>query len=173
MIWVFVSMERIQKLHGPLGEIFCASGGGSSGKLQDEIGSVFESHFRPGVFIYDGRFSALHEISTHDHEKPVGSGELPGSGEVIGVALVEGIVFGDDTGDFHKLLLLIKNSYLSITVLGKSVHGKIGEKELSSDRCIQKDTYLQLKIGESSDIINLICGWKRKPFIIYERSQES
>lgn len=31
--------------------------------------------------------------------------------------------------------------------------GKLQEKENSSDKCIQKYTYLRLKIGECSDII--------------------
>ena len=98
-------------------------------------------------------------------EKPVRSGELPGSGEVIGVALVEGVVFGDDTGDFHELLLLIKNSLSQYNRFRKNLYmGKYGEKEHSSDKCIQKDTYLQLKIGECSDIINYDMWLEKKAF---------
>ena len=71
------------------------------GKLQHEVGAVFERGLCPGELICDCEVAALGEIPAH-HGDDVGRAECAGLFELVPVSVVERIIFADNCGCFHK-----------------------------------------------------------------------
>ena len=71
------------------------------GKLQHEVGAVFERGLCPGELIGDCEVAALGEIPAH-HGGDVGRAECAGLFELVPVSVVERIIFADNCGCFHK-----------------------------------------------------------------------
>ena len=63
---------------------------------------LVQGHAGAGVFVCLGGKAALGEGAAHDDDGVVGGGEGFGFLEMIGVSFVEGVVFGDDSGGFHR-----------------------------------------------------------------------
>ena len=72
------------------------------GILDDQVGTILQGHACTGIFIHDGRFAALDKIAAHDDDYIVGAGDATSLCDMVGVAVVEGIVFCDDACNFHR-----------------------------------------------------------------------
>ena len=100
-----VDAERCEALHAALREVFGAAAGEGVGELEHEIGAVFDSDRRARPFVEDGGFTALREAAAHrDGNRGIGIG-FADLCELVVMAVVERIVFGDDADGFvHKKL---------------------------------------------------------------------
>ena len=73
------------------------------GQLDHQIDPGAYSHRRPAVFVHDGEVAALHEIARHNRDNCRLIPDLtPCFGAVIGMTVVERVVFGHDAANFHK-----------------------------------------------------------------------
>ena len=58
---------------------------------------------RPDIFVEDGGLPPLHKIAAHRDDKVVCPCQSPGFAQEIGVPLMKGVAFHDDTCDFHVI----------------------------------------------------------------------
>ena len=72
------------------------------GQLQHQVRPPGQGPARPGPLVRCGAGAPLDPVAAHDSDDgAVRTQEPPGAGDLIGVASVEGIVFGYDTGSFQ------------------------------------------------------------------------
>lgn len=86
----------------PMAEGFCAGGGDGNGHFQYEIGTAAQCHFGAQVFGDQGGSASLDIVTAHGDNDIVCSQFFFGVLDLIFVSSVKGIVFGDDSGSFHK-----------------------------------------------------------------------
>ena len=103
--------EPLQQPHAPAREVLGAAAGEEEVQFEDELAAAAHSEVRALPLVKDCRLAALRETAAHDHDDgrfivEAGADGLADSAELIGVALMEGIVFGDDANDMHKEELL-------------------------------------------------------------------
>lgn len=84
-----------------MGKEFGTGGGVAGGELKDEIGTVKERHTGTVIFMGHRGGTALDEVATHDDNGVVSSGDLPGFGQQVAVAVMEGVKFSDNGNGFQ------------------------------------------------------------------------
>ena len=85
-------------------------------QLQHKVHAAAQCHFRPRVFFEAGGLAPLHVIPAH-HGHDMRSAHFAGLFDLVGVAAVEGVVFRDDSCNFHVGCLLfggIRDMFLRI-----------------------------------------------------------
>ena len=77
-------------------------GGPGGRKSKHRVRSAGKGHPCPGGGGKQGKLAPLGDAGGHDHRHTVGSAALPGLGQVEGVALVKGVVFGNHSDGAHE-----------------------------------------------------------------------
>ena len=85
-------------------EQFCGRKGEHGGKLDDRIGARKDRMTRARVFIKNGGFAALGEISAHHADHRVAAAQFPRFSDEIHMPVVQGIVFANNAANFHFFL---------------------------------------------------------------------
>ena len=99
--------QVMQQRHGAPGEIGGAACGMDDRELQHQIRAAGECHPRSGVFVHQSRRAPLGKISAHHDHDVIRACDLAGFLQVVEMAVVERIVFGDDPCDLHKNYLIV------------------------------------------------------------------
>ena len=94
--------------HGdaPAGEALRAGAGVVDGQLEHKVGTAGEGALRAQIFGTPGGLAALGQLSAEDDHHRVG--ELLRLCYVVGVPLVERVVFRDNSGNAHKISPFLK-----------------------------------------------------------------
>ena len=74
------------------------------GELDDGVGARKDRVAGAGVFVEHGHFAALGEIAAHDADGGVAAAVFFRLIEQVGVPVMKGIVFANDTANFHFIL---------------------------------------------------------------------
>jgi len=98
--------QTVEDGNAPHGKAFRAGSSVHGGELEHQIGPGVQRPLCALPFKERGRLGALREAPAHHHHNGVRPGCLQCRVQVIGVALVEGVVFGYDTHGTHMDHLL-------------------------------------------------------------------
>ena len=99
--------EPLQQTHAAAREVLGTAAGEEEGQFEDELAAAAHGEGRTLPLVQDRCFAALCEAAAHDRDDgrfivEAGADGLADDTELIGVALMEGIVFGDDANDMHE-----------------------------------------------------------------------
>ena len=89
-----------------VGKTFCGCTCPKCWQLKHKICPALERHTASAVFICDRRNAAFQEVTAHDYDNVIGTGLFADLFDLILVSVVKRIVFGDDSCNFHRVLLL-------------------------------------------------------------------
>ena len=102
--------EPLQQAHAAAREVLRTAAGKEEGQLQDKLTAAAHRQIRAPPLVEDGRLPALREAAAHHRDDGRLVMEAGADGlELVGVALMKRIVFGDDANDMHR-----KCSFLTI-----------------------------------------------------------
>ncbi|MBR2057785.1 MAG: rhomboid family intramembrane serine protease [Fibrobacter sp.] len=122
-----VAAKGIQQGYPTGGKALGRGAGPGKGQLHHQVGARKESHFGTQLLGADRRRTPLQKVAPHCHGDVAIA--LPAQlGKLVGMAVVEGIVFGNYTGNFHgstSFADCLNLSYHREGILGKEkVHQK-------------------------------------------------
>ena len=81
-------------------KVFCRCQGIRNRKLQHQVYPCLDCQSGTGKFVQNCRIAALHKVSAHNGNNAV-CAAFPHLAQMIQMAIVQGIVFADNTTDFH------------------------------------------------------------------------
>ena len=103
--------QLIEKQNRAAGKIFRAAQRIADGQLQHHIRSVSQRTFSAQIFIHHGRCAALDKITAHDDDTVVCARKLFCLFDVIGVSVMERIVFRNNADCFHRFSVSPEATY--------------------------------------------------------------
>ena len=94
--------EPLQQAHAAAREVLRTAAGKEERQLQDKLTAAAHRKIRAAPLVKDGRLPALREAAAHHRDDGRLVMEALADGpELVGVALMKRIVFGDDANDMH------------------------------------------------------------------------
>ena len=97
-----------QQANRPPSEGFRRRQGPNRGQLQHQVSAPQQGQTGPGPLVQGGGTAALDPVTAHDSRHGAVFAQNPAAfRDLVGVAGVERIVFGDDTDDVHEIDLLV------------------------------------------------------------------
>jgi hypothetical protein len=94
--------QGIEGTHRPFGEARRAVAGPGKGELHHHVDAGSESHPSALPLVDQRRLAALQEVPAHHCHRHFGAGRQPALPQMMQVAVVEGVVFGDQADGAHK-----------------------------------------------------------------------
>ena len=99
--------ERVQQRRRPAREPFRRGQAGRERRLEHKVGPAAHGRFGAGVFFQHRQVAALHIVAAHRaHDCGIRAQNAARLGDMVRVARVKGIVFGDNAADGHGFSLL-------------------------------------------------------------------
>ena len=92
--------QRREQCHAAHSKVFCRCQGIRNRKLQHQVYPCLDCQSGTGKFVQNCRIAALHKVSAHNGNNAV-CAAFPHLAQMIQMAIVQGIVFADNTTDFH------------------------------------------------------------------------
>ena len=109
-------------------KVFCAAERIVHGQLQHQIRAAVQGGLRTRVLIHQGRRAALDEITAHHNDTVIGSGQFLCPGDMIGMTVVKGIVFCNDSDCFHAWLTFFFSAIIAYSP------GKLNDRVTKANR---------------------------------------
>ena len=95
--------ERVQQRRRPAREPLRRGQAGRERRLQHKVGAARTRRLGAGVFLQHGQVAALDKIAAHRaHDGGFRAQRAAGLRDMVRVARVERVVFGDDAADGHR-----------------------------------------------------------------------
>ena len=95
--------QRGKKRHAAGSKVLGAADSKHRGHFHHQIGTAGQGHPGAQIFAVYSRFSPLYKIPAHDHHAEIRACQFFGFVYMKFVTTVKGIVFGNDSGQFHNL----------------------------------------------------------------------
>ena len=97
-----VAANGLQQSHTAGGKPLGRGAGPAKGQFHHKVGTAQQSHLGTQVLAANCGRTTLQKVAAHGHGN-VGIAQLPQLLQLQGVSLVEGVVFGNYSGNFHSL----------------------------------------------------------------------
>ena len=94
--------ECMQRLYRATGEMRRTVAGKRKRELEDQVDTGSQGHLGTHPLVNQGRFTTLQEMAAHDRNRGIGTGNAQAFAQVVKVAVVEWIVFGNQPDSPHN-----------------------------------------------------------------------